>query len=212
MYFAEIENIDLLDANLIDAQEMKTSIVNILNQLLPFECFSNEKLVQKACEVKSPAIFADLMIYHFNKRLFKEVGEIFSDEELTLYFNEPDTMKKLMALLKKLSIHLASEQTKLEINEKVKAVTSDMQRKWVLRQQAEALQNELESLQQKNQMPIDEEFKARIKAAGMSEEAEKVAWKQLERLKMIPRNSPEYAMTMTYLDWLCDLPWIVRTK
>ncbi len=215
MHFAEIKNAffhDDVDSD--EAKEIKRMIIRMLNELQPFQCFINEKRVQKICEADSPLIFSERMIYHFNKHLFKEAGEIFSDEELVRYFNEPNTVKKLKAILKKLSIVLTSQKTKLEINKKVAAVAGSEQRKYLLRQSAQTLQNELDELQQKDR-PVDdimEKLKARIEAAEMPEEAEKMAKKQLERLKMIPRESPEYAMTLTYLDWLCDLPWNGKTE
>jgi ATP-dependent Lon protease len=52
----------------------------------------------------------------------------------------------------------------------------------------------------------------KIKAAGMSEEAEEVAMKEIDRLTRIPPQSPEYSVSRTYLDWLIDLPWSVTTE
>ena len=46
----------------------------------------------------------------------------------------------------------------------------------------------------------------------MSEEAEKVAMKELDRLGKIPPQSPEYSVSRTYLDWLLDVPWSKSTK
>jgi len=40
---------------------------------------------------------------------------------------------------------------------------------------------------------------------------EKVAQKELNRLKSIPTASSEYTVARTYLDWIADLPWAKRT-
>jgi ATP-dependent Lon protease len=56
------------------------------------------------------------------------------------------------------------------------------------------------------------ELEEKIKAAGMSEEAEEVAMKEIDRLTRIPPQSPEYSVSRTYLDWLIDLPWSVTTE
>ena len=43
-------------------------------------------------------------------------------------------------------------------------------------------------------------------------EAEKVARKQLDRLKSMQPSSAEYTVTRTYLEWLTDLPWSITTE
>jgi ATP-dependent Lon protease len=55
------------------------------------------------------------------------------------------------------------------------------------------------------------EFEEKLKAAQMPEDVEKVARKQLERLKGMPAASAEYTVTRTYLEWLLELPWSKRT-
>ena len=46
----------------------------------------------------------------------------------------------------------------------------------------------------------------------MTEEAEKVAMKELDRLTRIPTQSPEYNVSRTYIEWLSDLPWSSSSK
>ena len=46
----------------------------------------------------------------------------------------------------------------------------------------------------------------------MPPETEKVAIKQLERLKVMQPSSAEYTVTRTYLEWLVELPWSISTE
>src|SRR5947209_8384990 len=46
----------------------------------------------------------------------------------------------------------------------------------------------------------------------MPAETEKVALKQLERLKVMQPSSAEYTVTRTYLEWLVELPWSIETE
>ena len=46
----------------------------------------------------------------------------------------------------------------------------------------------------------------------MPEEADKVARKQLERLRGMPVASAEYTVVRGYLEWLVELPWSVHTQ
>ncbi|HET9651992.1 MAG TPA: endopeptidase La, partial [Usitatibacter sp.] len=52
-----------------------------------------------------------------------------------------------------------------------------------------------------------EELEKAIAEAGMPEDVEKQAKKELNRLKRMPDGSGESGMIRTYLEWLIELPW-----
>ncbi len=84
------------------------------------------------------------------------------------------------------------------------------QREYFLRQQRTAIKEELrEGGEEEDEI---EEIRTRIAEAGMSEEATKMAEKQLGRLKHMQTSSAEYTVTRTYLDWLLDVPWENATE
>jgi ATP-dependent Lon protease len=56
------------------------------------------------------------------------------------------------------------------------------------------------------------ELRKRIDAAGLPEEALKVAEKEYKRLSQMNQASAEYTVSRTYLDWILDLPWSVATE
>ncbi|HEX7622160.1 MAG TPA: endopeptidase La, partial [Anaeromyxobacteraceae bacterium] len=56
-----------------------------------------------------------------------------------------------------------------------------------------------------------DELAERLKKAGLPPDVDKVAQKELNRLKSIPTASSEYTVARTYLDWIADLPWSKRT-
>jgi ATP-dependent Lon protease len=51
------------------------------------------------------------------------------------------------------------------------------------------------------------ELREKIAAAGMPDEVETAATKEVKRLEAMPEASMEYGMIRTYVDWLLDLPW-----
>jgi len=115
----------------------------------------------------------------------------------------------LVARLDKVSHHLAHrlEVLKLsaEIGKQTRASIDERQREVLLREQMAAIQKQLGE-GDGNAAEMEELQKA-IDAAGMPEEVEKQAKKELHRLQRMPDASAEYGMIRTYLDWLIELPW-----
>ena len=91
-----------------------------------------------------------------------------------------------------------------EIQTEVHDEISKTQREYYLREQMKAIKRELGEDEETVEI---KELDDRIKAAGLPEEAEKVAMKELDRLTRIPTQSPEYSVSRTYIEWLADLPW-----
>jgi len=91
-----------------------------------------------------------------------------------------------------------------EIQSEVHDEIAKSQREYYLREQMKAIRKELGEDEGSVEL---KELGDRIKDARMTEDAEKVALKELERLGKIPTQSPEYSVSRTYIEWLADLPW-----
>jgi ATP-dependent Lon protease len=96
-----------------------------------------------------------------------------------------------------------------KIDSAVKGEMSKTQREYYLRQQLKAIKEELGELGEEEE-ELDE-LGERLKKAGLPPDVEKVAQKELNRLKSIPTASSEYTVARTYLDWIADLPWSKKT-
>ncbi len=94
------------------------------------------------------------------------------------------------------------------IHGEVQAAMDQSQREYFLREQLKAVQKEL------GETAVDEvsEYDAKIAAAGMPEEVEKEARRELDRLKRIHVDAAEYMVARTYLDWLVAMPWKAETE
>ncbi len=96
-----------------------------------------------------------------------------------------------------------------EIQTEVHDEISKSQREYYLREQMKAIKRELG--EDESQVEL-KEIEDAIKKAKMPKEAEKVALKELDRLSKIPSQSPEYTVSRTYLDWLTELPWSIKSE
>jgi ATP-dependent Lon protease len=100
----------------------------------------------------------------------------------------------------------------LELKEKIRTDVSEgmekRQREFLLREQLSAIRKELGEDDEEN---VVEEYRRKIEAAGMPEDVEKEALRELGRLERTSEQSPEQGWIRTYLDWMIELPWNVRT-
>ncbi len=116
--------------------------------------------------------------------------------------------------LHKLVNFLVRETEVLQLGQKIqneaRSEIDKVQREYFLREQLKAIQKELG---ERDEQAVEvEEFRKKLEAAKMPEEAEKMARRELERLTRLPTAAAEYGVIRTYLDWLVSLPWSTATE
>ena len=118
---------------------------------------------------------------------------------------ETDASKRLELVYGFLSRDLERFDTEKQVSARVKQQMDSNQREYYLREQMKAIQKELGGGD--DAVSETEELRTKISEKGMPEEAEKRAYKELDRLEKMPGGSPEATVVRTYLDVLLDLPW-----
>jgi ATP-dependent Lon protease len=120
-----------------------------------------------------------------------------------------DVKERLRYVLKALGRQLEILKIRERINSQIKEEMGKNQRQYVLRQHLKAIREELgDEVDETSDLEGIEE---QIKKLKLPEEAEKVARKQLRRLKTMQIGSAEYTVVRNYLDWILDLPWSKST-
>jgi ATP-dependent Lon protease len=118
-----------------------------------------------------------------------------------------DKLHKLMTLLdREIEVMELGRKIRTEAHSEMEKV----QREYFLREQLKAIKKELG--EEDEQSLEVEEYRRKIAEAGMPEEVEKEAKRELDRLAKMPTAAAEYSVIKTYLDWLTDLPWNVATE
>jgi ATP-dependent Lon protease len=119
------------------------------------------------------------------------------------------TLEKLRTLMSILTKELEVLELGHKIQSEAQSEMEKMQREFFLREQLKAIQRELgEGDEQTVEV---EEFRRKIDDTDMPEEAEREARRELERLSRLPTAAAEYGVIRTYLDWMVNLPWDIRT-
>jgi len=116
----------------------------------------------------------------------------------------------LHRIARELSNRLETVEMSNEIQQAIKKDMDSKQREFFLRQQLKAIRKELGETDDDNAQI--NELRQRVEETILSEEARKVADRELDRMARIPPSSPEYTVSRNYLDWILDLPWQNATE
>ncbi|MBI2818475.1 MAG: endopeptidase La, partial [Acidobacteria bacterium] len=129
------------------------------------------------------------------------------------FLNTPQRQELLETLdiaqrLDMVNRYLIKERQVVELRGKIESEVQDQmaqgQKEYYLREQLKAIQKELGGEEEGREV---EELKKKIAEAGMPEEVEKDALRELQRFSRMSPVSPEYTISRTFLDWLVTLPW-----
>jgi ATP-dependent Lon protease len=159
-----------------------------------------EELAGSITSIEEPLQTA-YTIANFQRMDLKDSQEILELDSAT------EKLKKLIGLL-------VREAEVLQIGQKIqneaRGEIEKVQRDYFLREQMKAIQRELGENDEQT-VEVDD-FRKKIEAAKMPEEAYAQAKRELDRLSRLPSSSAEYGVIRTYLDWLVTLPWSKATE
>ena len=203
-YLATVEY--LLDDFQEDDPEVKAyamAIIGIIKELIPLNPLYNEqlKLFLERFTPNKPASLA-----YFAASLTTATGEELQNIMQTEALIE--RMDLVLGLIKK---ELEVAKLHAHISKQVEEKMGEQQRKFFLREQLKIIQKELGISKDDRQADV-ERFRARLESLVLSETAEARVEEELDKLSVLERGSPEYAVTRNYLDWMTGLPWGVHSE
>ncbi len=165
-----------------------------LSRSLPTE------ILVAANNIRDPGMLADLLATHINVKLEER-------QEMLETFDAEKRLAKANGFLSR-EIQLLNMSN--EIQTQVQEEVGKSQREYFLREQMKAIQRELGEFDNKEVERA--KYDERIKAAQMPEEVDKKAREELDRLQRLHPESAEGGVIRTFLDTLCDLPWVKSTE
>ncbi|WP_019354562.1 endopeptidase La [Streptomyces sp. AA1529] len=134
-----------------------------------------------------------------------------STEQKLQLLETTDPVERLRLAIGALREHLAEQDVAESIAKDVQEGVDKQQREFLLRRQLDAVRKELSEL---NGDPEGEgeDYRARVEAAGLPEEVEKAALKEVDKLERSSDQSPEGSWIRTWLDTVLEMPWNERTE
>ena len=130
-------------------------------------------------------------------------------ERLQGVLDEINPIKRLQIVVELLQEDLELFKLDDKINTQVRKSVERTHREFYLQEKMKAIQKELGRGDEQGDI---DELREQIEAAGMTEEAQEKALKELERLQQMPPMSAESGVIRTYIDWLVALPWDKQTE
>ena len=192
---------EVLDPS-VDAEALVRSLINQFQGLVQASPNISSDLGEMVLSAGSgdPGRLSDLAASVLNISAEEKIGLLERN-------NVKDRIQKLVELVTR---ELELQEISSKIQSQVADEVGKTQRQYYLREQMKAIQRELG--EEDDRAAETEELRKKIEEAGMSEEAQKTAEKELDRLSKMPPQAAEYTVSRTYLDWLVTLPWSKETE
>jgi ATP-dependent Lon protease len=182
-----------------ELDSMTANLHAIFRKLIDIAPYLSDEQADILTSIQNPGKLADKSISLINIPIREK-------QEILASF---DVKKRL----EKTNVIITREIQRIQLGEKIQSEVQDeiskSQREYYLREQMKAIQKELG--EDEPSVELDE-IRKKVDEAKMPKDINKVAIKELNRLKKIPSHSPEYTVSRTYLDWLTDLPWSKRSE
>lgn len=135
-----------------------------------------------------------------------------SPEDLQAVLEEKDAEMRLHKALVLLSREKEVSRLQKEISAKVEEKMSDTQRKYFLNEQLKSIKKELGMERDDKEALMLKYRKQLAEYPKIPEEIQETIDAELEKMSTLEKNSSEYNVTRSYLDWLCGVPWGVETE
>ncbi len=179
----------------VEAEALAMSLRDIAKQVIQLMPELPREAGSLIDSIQEPGQLADLVASNLDVPVDEKA-------ELLETLEAKDRIRKVLRLLTR---QLEILKMRERINSQIKEEMGKNQREYVLRQQLKAIKEELgDEDGDSGDLEVLEE---RIAKNDLPGEADKVARKQLKRLRAMQAGSAEYTVVRTYIDWILDIPW-----
>lgn len=196
----------LQDSKEKPTQELKAymmALSGVLQDLLKLNSLFKEQvnMVVSQLNYDAPGLTMDLISNFLSSDALKL-------QELLETTNLHQRAQMLLELIKE---ELELAQIQQRINKQIDEKVNKQQKEFFLREQLKAIKKELGIEKEEKETDV-EKLEARFEKLNLPEEAQKVVNQELEKLKLLNVQSPEYNVTRSYLENIAELPWGIYSE
>lgn len=184
----------------VETEALMRSVAGQFEEYVQLSRKIPQEVLVSVVNMEDVSRFADTVATHLSGKI-EDKQRVLEAEEVTA---------RLRILARSLSSELEILRLERKIENQVREQLQKSQKEFYLHQQMKAIQEELG--QEGEGSPEVSELQQAIEDASMSEEAEKKALSELDRLKKMSPMSPEATVVRTYIEWMTSMPWDTRTK
>ena len=178
------------------ARELAREYRAIVETLL--ESRGAARIIESVRSVRHPGHLADLAGYF---------PDLSVEQRLTV-LETLDVEERLTTLIEWTRDILADASVREKVRSEVNEGMEKSQRDYLLRQQMEAIRKQLGE----GGDDVAAGYRERLDSAGMPEKVRAEVERELDRFERTSEQSPEHGWIRTYLDWMFDIPWNVRSE
>ncbi len=183
-----------------ETEALVSNIINVFTKIVELSPGLPGEIAGMAKSIKEPGILADMIASTINS----------STEDKQRVLETEDVKLRLKEITRLVNYQLEILELGNKIQTQVKGDMDKRQREYFLRQQLKAIKEELGET---DEATVEiEDYKAKIEAKNLPDEAKKEADRELDRLSRMHPSSAEYTVASTYLDWITALPWNETTR
>ncbi len=192
---ARVEPVKDIEKRDNETEALMTNLISQFARIVELSPGLPPEIAQMAKTIQEPGTLADMVASTINS----------TPEEKQTILEIEDVKKRLKEVTRLVNHQLDILELGNKIQSQVKGDMDKSQREYYLRQQLKAIKEELG---EKDEAGVEiEEYRAKIEAKNLPEEARKEAQRELDRLSRMHPSSAEYTVASTYLDWITSLPW-----
>jgi ATP-dependent Lon protease len=192
---AKVEYLEDVEDKDKETTALVTNLLGLFSKIVELSPALPQEMGAMAKTIQEPGILANVIASTINTSVAEKQNVLEID----------DVNLRLKAVTRLVNYQLEILELGHKIQSQVKGDMEKKQREYYLRQQLEAIKEELG---EKDDSGVElEEYRAKIEEKNLPEEAKKEAERELNRLSRMHPSSAEYSVALTYLDWITSLPW-----